>query len=360
MRIGLIIYGSLETLTGGYLYDRMLVEQLRHQGDQVEIISLPWRTYGRHLGDNLSPALYRRLRQAAFDVLLQDELNHPSLVWLNRRLRQCVPSRLVAIVHLLRCSEPRPTWQNQLYRWVEGQYLQSVDGCICNSQTTRTVVEKLVGASCPGVVAYPGRDHLCPTRTPEQMAERARQPGPLRVLFVGNLSPVKGLRTLLQGLARLPFSDWQLTVVGSLTMAPDYVHGVRLQLAQAGLHDQVRLLGALPNAEVATQLAQHHVLVGPSFYEAFGIVYLEAMSFGLPVIASTAGAAHELITHAKEGFLITPGDAETLAHHLYALHHDRECLRQMGLAAYDRAMAHPTWAESVGRMHEFLHTLIGE
>ena len=43
MRIGLVIYGSLDTLSGGYLYDRMLDEHLRRQGDEVEIISLPWR-----------------------------------------------------------------------------------------------------------------------------------------------------------------------------------------------------------------------------------------------------------------------------------------------------------------------------
>ena len=90
MRIGLIIYGSLETLTGGYLYDRLLVDHLRRQGDQVDIISLPWRTYGRHLGDNFSRDLWRRLRHAPFDALLQDELNHPSLFWLNRRLRRYI------------------------------------------------------------------------------------------------------------------------------------------------------------------------------------------------------------------------------------------------------------------------------
>ena len=88
MHIGLIIYGSLDTLTGGYLYDRLLVEHLRRQGDQVDIISLPWRTYGRHLGDNFSRNLYGRLRHAPFDALLQDELNHPSLFWLNQRLRR--------------------------------------------------------------------------------------------------------------------------------------------------------------------------------------------------------------------------------------------------------------------------------
>ena len=52
MKIGLIIYGSLDTLSGGYLYDRMLVDYLRAQGDTVEIISLPWRNYAAHLTDN--------------------------------------------------------------------------------------------------------------------------------------------------------------------------------------------------------------------------------------------------------------------------------------------------------------------
>ena len=86
MRVGLVIYGGLETVSGGYLYDRMLVRHLRARGDSVEIVSLPWRDYARHLGDNLSAALYRRLRDGAWDVLLQDELNHPSLVAVNRRL----------------------------------------------------------------------------------------------------------------------------------------------------------------------------------------------------------------------------------------------------------------------------------
>jgi hypothetical protein len=44
MRVGLVIYGSLDTLTGGYLYDRALVNYLKALGDEVEVISLPWRT----------------------------------------------------------------------------------------------------------------------------------------------------------------------------------------------------------------------------------------------------------------------------------------------------------------------------
>ncbi len=61
MRFGLVIYGSLETLSGGFLYDRKLVEGLRRDGHAVEVVSLPWRSYGGCLVHNLSPALLERL-----------------------------------------------------------------------------------------------------------------------------------------------------------------------------------------------------------------------------------------------------------------------------------------------------------
>ena len=357
MHIGLIIYGSLDTLTGGYLYDRLLVEQLRHRGDQVDVIALPWRTYGRHLRDNLSRQLFRRLRQAPFDALLQDELNHPSLFWLNRRLRQEVRYPVVTIVHLLRCSEPRPGWQNWWYRRLETSYLAGLDGLVYNSQTTRTAVEALVGPQRPGVVAYPGGDHLPSTLTPQQIDERAREPGPLRILFVGNLTPVKGLHTLLQALTALPPEAWCLTVVGSLTMDPAYVHSIERQIERSRLTDRVRLVGSRPHTAVAAHLARHQVLAVPSLYEAFGIAYLEALGFGLPVIGSTAGAAHELITDGEHGYLVTPGDVWRLSHHLLNLHRERETLRRMSLAAHRRARRHPTWSESAGRVRELLQTL---
>ena len=80
MKLGFLIYGSLDTLSGGYLYDRKLVDFLRDRGDSVEIISLPWRNYAAHLSDNL----YFRL-PLKLDLLIQDELNHPSLLCANSK-----------------------------------------------------------------------------------------------------------------------------------------------------------------------------------------------------------------------------------------------------------------------------------
>mgnify|MGYP006968414625 FL=1 len=85
MSIGLVVYGDLDTRSGGFRYDRQLVAALRERGETVEVIELPWRSYPRGLLDNLSPGLRRRLA-GDYEVLLQDELAHPSLVGQHHRL----------------------------------------------------------------------------------------------------------------------------------------------------------------------------------------------------------------------------------------------------------------------------------
>ncbi|MBK8049214.1 MAG: hypothetical protein IPK16_20095 [Anaerolineales bacterium] len=88
MRIGLIIYGTLDTLSGGYLYDRMLVQSLQAAGHELVVYSLPWHDYTKSLTDNANLTWADELAAASLDLLLQDELNHPSLFWLNRHIRR--------------------------------------------------------------------------------------------------------------------------------------------------------------------------------------------------------------------------------------------------------------------------------
>jgi glycosyltransferase involved in cell wall biosynthesis len=357
MRVGLIIYGDLHMVSGGFLYDRMLVEALKRQRHQVEIISLPLRSYAASLSDNLSIALSRRLRSGRFDIMLQDELSHPSLFWLNRQRKDRVDYPLVSIVHHLRCHELRPAWQNSFYRWIERKYLATLDGFIFNSQTTRDAVQALVGDQPRAIVAYPGGDRLNPALTPAKIVLRARQAGPLRIIFIGNLIPRKELYTLLAALTRLPKASWRLEVVGSPLVDTTYTQAIHHQIAQAGLANQVALLGPLADEVLAERLSQSHVLAVPSSYEGFGIVYLEGMGFGLPAIASTAGGAGEIISNGQNGFLIAPGDRGALAQHIQTLSQDRGRLLEMSLVAYQHYRELPTWAESTGRICEFLSRL---
>jgi glycosyltransferase involved in cell wall biosynthesis len=359
VHVGLLIYGSLDIISGGFIYDRRLVEYLQEQGDQVEIISLPWRSYGLSLLENLNSGLARRLTSAAFDVLLEDELVHPSCFWLNRRLRPRLTCPVVAIVHHLRCRERHPALMTRLYREVEKRFLASVDGFLCVSQTTRQDVVDLVGRPRPVVVASPGRDGLPGAVTRQEIIHRANAPGPFHLIFVGNLIPRKGLHTLLAALASLPRDDWRLTVAGSLDLDAAYVRCIRRQIETAGLAPRVTLLGSLSPQELAARCAASHLLAVPSSYEGFGIIYLEAMQFGLPAIAGTAGAAHELVRHGHNGFLAPPEDAAALARYISRLLADRKLLTRLSLNAHRAASAHPTWSESAAGARVFLQSFLG-
>jgi glycosyltransferase involved in cell wall biosynthesis len=355
MRLALVIYGDLDLVSGGFLYDRRLVDYLRRRGDQVEIVSLPWRSYPLGLLDNFSPGLRRRLAGLQADMVLQDGLAHPSLFCLNRHLRKIRPGPLVALIHHLRSCEDAPYGQNYLYRRVERRYLDSVDGFIYPSRAMRREVEKLASGSRPGVVAHPGGDHLPRCAGPDDISRRAMRPGPLTIAAVANLIPRKGLHTLVEALARLPRGEaWRLRIAGSLTADPAYVRSLRRRIAELGSADRVTLLGTLTPEGVSDLLNRSQVLAVPARFEALGIVFLEAMRVGLPVIASTAGGAGEICTHGREGFLVPPGEVQALADCLKIFLIDRGCLLEMSLAAWERSGAHPTWDDSLARVRQFL------
>ena len=349
MKLGLIIYGSLDTLSGGYLYDRKLVEYLRDQGDTVEIISLPWRYYAAHLTDN-----FRFRLPPDLDLLIQDELNHPSLLSANSRPR---PYPVISLVHHLRCSEQRPTWQNWFYSLIEKRYLDSVDGFIFNSKTTQRVVNSLIENSKPNIVAYPPTDRFGEAVTVEEIEARAIEAGPLRILFLGNVIRRKGLHTLLEAI-RLQTLDVRLDVIGRLNAELKYAKEMQQKTEVPGLMSKVFFHAALDNEALIAKLKSAHVLVVPSSYEGYGIVYLEGMGFGLPAIGTTAGAASEIISDGQTGFIVQPDDAEMLAERLDMLENDRDLLARMSLKALERYRQQPMWDERVEQIQEFLYKMI--
>ena len=357
MRVGLALYGSLDERSGGFRYDRKLVEGLRRAGDSVEVVELPWRAYPRGLLDNVSPRFRDRLR-VDVDVMLQDELAHPSLLLANRDL----PYPVVSVVHHLRASEPRRL--SPLYRAVERRYLATVDGVVCNSAATRDAVTALGVDPDATVVAPPAGDRFDPAIGDAEIGARAASlrvdadPGPLRVAFVGNLAPRKGLDTLVEGVARADAAV-DLTVVGR-TVDEGHVADVRRLVRERGLGDRVRFAGRLSDADLAGALRESHVLAVPSRYEGFGIVYLEGMSFGLPAIASRAGGAVETVADGETGALVDPDDPAAVARALEEFAADPDRLAEMGRAARRRYEEHPSWDESTARVRRLLADVAGE
>lgn len=355
MHVGLVIYGDLNATSGGFRYDRQLVSYLREQGDTVDVISLPWRSYPRGVLDGVSPSIRSKLDRPV-DVLVQDGLCHPSLWRQNRHLSE--PGSTVALVHHLQSDDPTGQFAS-LYRPFERRFLGSVDAAISTSAFIRTHASELAPslAGKPSLVARPGGRTDGRALSPTQVTDRAKAE-PLRIVYVGNVVPRKDPETLVAAVARgRPERDWELTVVGSHESTPDYADSVVRAAEQRGVEDCVEFTGEVDTDALEGVLERSHVCCVPSRYEAFGMVYLEAMEYGVVPIASSVGGASEFVEHEHNGFVVDPGHDAGIAAILTALDDDRERLARLGEGALLTAEQHPTWDETMAEIRAFLQSL---
>lgn len=167
--------------------------------------------------------------------------------------------------------------------------------------------------------------------------------GTLRVLCVGTLHEVKGQVHLIEACRLLADQGVEIScrLVGD---GPDR-RLLERRIADAGLSGRVSLLGGRTRSEVAAELAASDVLVAPSVRtragkrEGIPVALIEAMSSGLPVVASDLSGIPELVEHGVSGLLAPPGDAAALAAALRALHEDRTLGPRLGAAARRRVLA---------------------
>jgi glycosyltransferase involved in cell wall biosynthesis len=162
------------------------------------------------------------------------------------------------------------------------------------------------------------------------------------------------LEVIIEALRDLPRDSWQLEVIGDDQVDPSLTRKIQAKVQQFGIQGQIRWRGALADAEVNVFLSTSHVLVVPSIFEGYGIVFLEAMGFGVVPIASDAGGPPELIDHGTNGFLISPGDSSTLHQHLLSLNRDRQLLAEMAIQARARYLLQPTWNQTASSIRGFL------
>ena len=177
-------------------------------------------------------------------------------------------------------------------------------------------------------------------------ADTARTTTPV-ILYVGHLSPRKGVRDLLEAADKL--AEWgiehELVIIGG---SPDEgaAHAVTIDAAQ---HATVRYRGPLAPADMPTAYRDADVLCLPSWWEAMPLTVLEGMASGLPVVATDVGDVGTAIEHGVSGLLVQPRAPDELAAALASLLQDPALRRRMGAnarrAAEDRWADHQTWAQ---------------
>ncbi len=169
-------------------------------------------------------------------------------------------------------------------------------------------------------------------------ADLERKPAPpesaasLRVLCTARLEPEKDVAVLIDAMAKLRDAgvDVRCDIAGTGQLQSTLQH----QIESRSLGDRVRLLGFCN--DVAERMRQCDVLVLPSPAEPFGLVLLEAMREGRPVIAADAGGPREIVLHGETGLLFTAGVAHSLADRITALAADPTRRATMGRAGFDR------------------------
>lgn len=160
------------------------------------------------------------------------------------------------------------------------------------------------------------------------------------VLFVGRISEQKGIFPLLEAARALP-EDVALVLCASSPDTPELL--ARLEAAVAD-RPRVRWINAmLPVAEVVELYSHAAVFVCPSIYEPFGLINLEAMACGTPVVATRVGGIPEVVVDGETGWLVAPGDEAALAGALRGALADPARARRMGEAGRRRVEAHFSW-----------------
>jgi alpha-maltose-1-phosphate synthase len=163
------------------------------------------------------------------------------------------------------------------------------------------------------------------------------------VLFVGALSIRKGLPYLLDAFAKVNHPGKRLTLIGSRVRETDEILAVHPM-------DHVRILGPIPQGQLAAHMSAAHVLALPSVEEGLALVMAEAMACGCPVLASINTGAEDLFENAQQGFIVEPRDVESLTARLQCLADDPKLAGAMSLKARARIEEIGGWADYAGAL----------
>lgn len=350
MRLALLVPGSLDQLTGGYLFARRVVDRLRARGDAVAVTELEGRF----------PEADQQARRAAAAALAGKTdreavvIDGLALAGFDACLKaEAARLRLIAWVHHPLADETGlDDRTREQFRMVETSLLPCCRGVICPSDATAQAIAAYGVDPARIAVAPPG------TGRPAQARPRAEPGEALRLLSVATVTPRKGHLVLIEALARLRRKDWRLRCIGSLQRDPAHVAALRHAIAAQGLEERVTLQDEIPPAALDEAYAAADVFVLPSFHEGYGMALAEAMAHGLPILATRAGAIPATVPQSA-GILVAPGDAAALAEALLRLI-ERPALRQrlaQGAAAAGATL--PDWDEAALRWRGEIARLLG-
>ena len=362
-----------------------LLKRLQAEGHEVEVFTSAYKGGGNQSFDGIPVHRFRyfpaRWEDLTHDEATPDRMRRSLLyrilplfyvlggLWGIRRVTR---RRQYDVIHVhwpvphalfgwmgTRSRDPRPrlvtSWYGVELRWVQSSLpwlrgfvrwaLRISDAIVAISSYTAREIARFAQAP---VVVIP---YTLPFAEGESIARRL-DTGGFQVLFVGRLVERKGVTHLIEAVRRMPPDvGARLVVIGE---GPER-SALEAQAREAGMAERVEIRGRVSDAELRAAYAASDALVLPSILDArgdtegLGVVLLEAMSYGVPVVASDIGGITDIVEHDKSGLLVPPGDVPHLAQALERLARDPALASRLGAAGARRVRSAFGWPEIMAK-----------
>lgn len=332
--IHLLVPGPFDAISGGYIYDRRMVEGLRALGEAVEVVELP----GLHPAPDEAATEGARaaLHAAPADArIVIDGLGLPAFLPLAQDL---AARRVTALIHHPTALEHgAPDATRTVLKAKERALFAACARIVCTSALTARRLPEEFGADPERIgVVEPGTDAA-------PRATGSRGPG-CAILSVGTLVPRKGHDVLLKALARLVDLEWTLTIAGDERRDPAHAHGLRALAEELGIASRVAFAGEVTGEALAALYAGADLFALATRWEGYGMAAAEAMARGLPLAITAGGAITEVV--AEGSAIISPvDDVMSLSKGMRRPIFDTSLRADMAEASWRGGQLLPRWAD---------------
>jgi glycosyltransferase involved in cell wall biosynthesis len=344
-----VLPGRLDSRTGGYIYDRHIVDGLRAQNWAVDVKTLddsfprPSTPAVRHAAEVFAAL-------PAGTLTLVDSLALGAIPEIIERHGSRL--RIVALVHLpLSAGVGIGEDAEARFAIAEQRALHAASLVVVTGRATLSLLVRYDLPSSRVVVIEPGTRPVALARG--SGSER------LELLCVATLNQGKGHGDLIAALAAVPSRNWRLTCAGSLTRHAPTVARVRATIQESGLDDRVVLAGELDADALEACYDRSDLFVLATLRETYGMAVAEALAHGLPVVSTETGAIPELVG-SEAGLLVPPGNVAALTRALARFMNDADLRPRLAAGARRVRQTLPGWETTVDKMAAALKSVESE
>jgi D-inositol-3-phosphate glycosyltransferase len=238
---------------------------------------------------------------------------------------------------------------------------RGVDRVICASQGEKEMLGALYGVPASRISVVPCGVDTDVFRPLDKASVRRRLGLPAKehvVLFVGRIEPLKGIDVLLRAASHLD-GRFRVLVIGGDGKDLARKRELSALAAELRIVDKVTLLDAVPHDDLPLYYNAADICVVPSYYESFGLVAVEAMACGVPVVASRVGGLKETVQDGQTGYLVPWLCPEPFAERLELLLNNEPLRRSLGREARAAAERYH-WSEVAARVEDVYHDLVSQ